>query len=126
MLHKSRLTSARQFEERFRNTIRTWDFKPGTLVLVRNSRIDSSIGYKTKPRYLGPMVVVRRASGGSYILAELDGSISKLRFAAYRVIPYIPRDIRRVPVTTITDIDPAALEDETFDREDNTYPEDDP
>ena len=34
------------------------------------------------------MVVVRQTKGGSYILSELDRSVSKLRFAAFRVIPY--------------------------------------
>ena len=37
------------------------------------------------------MVVVRQMKGGSYILSELDGSVSKLRFAAFRVIPYHAR-----------------------------------
>jgi hypothetical protein len=33
---------------------------------------------KMKPCYLGPMVVVHHTKGGSYMLAELDGAISKL------------------------------------------------
>jgi hypothetical protein len=34
------------------------------------------------------MVIVRQTSHGAYIPAELDGAVSKLRFAAFRVIPY--------------------------------------
>ncbi|TFK17339.1 hypothetical protein FA15DRAFT_549907, partial [Coprinopsis marcescibilis] len=90
-LYKSRLKSAEEFEKSYRKSIRNFDLQPGNLVLVRNSKLDSSIGYKNKPRYVGPMVVVRRTQRGSYILAELDGSVSKLRFAAYRIIPYYPR-----------------------------------
>jgi hypothetical protein len=45
------------------------------------------------------MVVIRRTQGGSYVLGELDGSLSKLRFAAFRLLPYLPRNVRSVPVT---------------------------
>ena len=50
------------------------------------------------------MVVVRRTRGGAYILAELDGAVSRLRFAAFRVIPYAPRDIKRIPVRSLVDL----------------------
>jgi Integrase zinc binding domain len=35
-LTKSRLASTRQFEEKYANTIKTFDFEPGNLVLIRN------------------------------------------------------------------------------------------
>ncbi|KAH6911878.1 hypothetical protein BKA70DRAFT_1099300, partial [Coprinopsis sp. MPI-PUGE-AT-0042] len=54
---------------------------------------------------------------GSYILSELDRSISKLRFAAYQLIPYHPRDVRQIPVTKITQMSEKELDDFTFDRE---------
>ena len=50
-----------------------------------------SLDRKTKPRWISPMVVVQQMKGGSYILSELDGSVSKLCFAAFRVIPYHAR-----------------------------------
>jgi hypothetical protein len=59
-LHRARIETSKQFEDKYKNTIRNFDFAPGTFVLVRNSNVDASIGYKTRPRYLGPMVVVRR------------------------------------------------------------------
>ena len=70
---------------------------------------------KTKPRYLGPMVVIRRTQGGSYILGELDGSLSKLRYAAFRLIPYRPRDICLIPVTKLMNIFQEELENITHD-----------
>jgi hypothetical protein len=56
------------------------------------------------------MVVLRRTTGGSYLLAELDGSVSKLRFAAFRLLPYHPRSTSRIAVTTITGLDEEALD----------------
>jgi hypothetical protein len=34
------------------------------------------------------MVIIRQMTHGAYILAEIDGAVSKLRFAAFHVIPY--------------------------------------
>lgn len=85
---KSRLASVCQFERKFENTIIACDFKPGDLVLVRNSGSDLALGLKTKPRYFGPMVVLRRTHNGAYRLAELDGAVSKLRYAAFRLVLY--------------------------------------
>jgi hypothetical protein len=71
--------------------IHAYQFAPGDLVLVRNSRIEASLDRKTKPRWIGPMVIVRQMTHGAYILTEMDGAVSKLRFAAFRVIPYHAR-----------------------------------
>ncbi|KZT32858.1 hypothetical protein SISSUDRAFT_973996, partial [Sistotremastrum suecicum HHB10207 ss-3] len=88
LILKSRKQSAEQFAKQFHNTIIDYDFKPGRLVLVRNSQADTDLGNQTKPRYLGPYIVIAQHDGGTYTLAELDGTVSKLRFAAKRVIPY--------------------------------------
>ena len=53
--------------------------------------------------------------GGSYILGELNRSLSKLRFAAFRLLPYLPRDVRSVPVTRIAGHDSEEIEDVTHD-----------
>jgi hypothetical protein len=37
------------------------------------------------------MVIVWQMTHGAYILAEINGTISKLRFAAFHVIPYHAR-----------------------------------
>jgi hypothetical protein len=45
------------------------------------------------------MVVIRRTPDGAYRLAELDGTISKLRFAAFCLVPYHTRSRTSIPVT---------------------------
>ena len=58
-----------------------------------------------KPRYFGPMVVVKRTRNGAYRLAELDGAVSRLRFAAFRLIPYHARSRSTISVTRLLDSD---------------------
>jgi hypothetical protein len=102
---KSRYTSARHFEKRYEKTIHDYKFKAGDLVLVRNSRIEEELDRKTKPRYFGPMVVIRKTRNGAYRLAELDGAVSKLPYAAFRIVPYHARSRTSIPVTRIIDHD---------------------
>jgi len=73
---KSRLAPTRQFECQYENTLLAYDFKPSDLVLVHNSSTESDLGCKTKPRYIGPLVVLRRTRNGVYRLAELDSTVS--------------------------------------------------
>ena len=100
---KSRYASVQHFEKQYQNTIKDHDFGPGRLVLVRNPGADSDLADKTKPRYFGPMVVVRRTRNGAYRLAELDGAVSRLRYATFRLIPYFSCSRTSIPVTRILD-----------------------
>ena len=101
-----------RFEKEHEGRIIDFDFKPGALVLVRNTREEDTLSRKTKPRYLGPMVVVRKTKMRSYVVAELDGAQSNLRVAGFRLIPYFPRTLSSIPIVpeTSEELD-ASIED---------------
>ncbi|KIJ14891.1 hypothetical protein PAXINDRAFT_12167 [Paxillus involutus ATCC 200175] len=107
---KSRFASIKQFKETFKNRIKDYNFSPGSLVLVQNSRVEKELNRKTKPWYTGPMAGLCRMTGGLYLLAELDRSVSKLCFAAFRLLPYHPCSTSHIAVTTITGLDKEALD----------------
>ena len=86
-----------KFEEDHGKTIRDYDFKRGSLVLVRNTAIEKSLNRKMRARYLGPVVVVARNKGGAYILCELDGTVFDRPVAAFRVLPYQARSTIPLP-----------------------------
>jgi hypothetical protein len=109
---KTRQKNLERFEEQHGSRIIDFNFHPGALVLIRNSRIEDSLNRKTKPRYLGPMSVVRKTVGRSYIVAELDGVQAQLRVAAFRVIPYFPRTYTNIPmISNLRDDEDATEED---------------
>src|SRR5882724_4144223 len=83
---KARKQSAAKFVKHFPTTIQDYDFPVGSLVLICNSCIEKELNCKTKPQFLGPMVIVPWTKGGAYILAELNGAISRLQYAAFQVI----------------------------------------
>ena len=118
---KARFDSIRHFEDTYSATIKDFDFGPGALVLVRNTRIEHEHSRKSKPRYLGPYAVVRRTEGGSYLLTELDGALAKTPFAAFRLIPYFPRSHISIPVTKLINIPDDELQMMT--RDDQVDPE---
>ena len=95
---EARRISAKRFERTFERSLVTQEHAPGALVLVRNSRINLELNRKTKARYIGPYVVIRKTKNGNYILAELDGTVSKMHYAAFRVVPYLARERVTVPL----------------------------
>jgi hypothetical protein len=92
VLKQARFKSKQQFEKRYWHRLQKEDYKPGQLVLVRNSRLEATVTkFKTDPRYLGPYEVVEKSKRGTYTLKELDGAVHAERYAAFRIIPYITR-----------------------------------
>jgi hypothetical protein len=122
---KSRYASIEQFRRDNINRIREQEFKPGTLVLVRNMKQEHNLSAKHLPRYYGPMVVISKTKHKSYRLGELDGSVSSKGYAGFRLIPYYARDPTNIPVTQIFDAqDLNRMETEDLainDEEDREY-----
>jgi phosphoenolpyruvate-protein kinase (PTS system EI component) len=85
---KAYFTSIHQFEKKYTHMICTYQFTPGDLVLVQNSHAEASLDQKTKPRWIGHMVIVCQTAHGAYISTEMDGAVSRLRFATFHAILY--------------------------------------
>jgi apurinic endonuclease APN1 len=86
-----------QYEKDNLNRIITKTFKPGDLVLMRNTAIEESKSKKVWPRYLGPLIVIKRNKNGSYILSEMDGATLHQPVTEFRVIPYHARKSVQIP-----------------------------
>src|SRR5882724_1989495 len=106
---KARKQLAAQFVKHFSSTIQEYDFEVRSLVLVCNSHIEKELNHKTKPHFLGPILVVHHTKGGAYILAELNGAVSRLQYAAFQIIPYLAKFPDCIPVTSL--LDDVELED---------------
>ena len=93
MLHKLRLKSKEQFNHRYQKRLQKSEYEKGSLVLVRNTRLEMSLNkFKLDPRYLGPYEVVQQTARGNYILKEPDGAIHMEPYAAFRLISYVTRN----------------------------------
>ena len=102
---KSRLSPVQKFERQFTHALKTNSFALGDLVLARNLAAKVTHQKKMKPRYFGPMVVVKKTRNGAYCLAELDGAVSRLCFAAFRLVPYLACSQSVISVTRLLNPD---------------------
>ena len=111
-IDEEKLKRLEAYERDYKAVIRDYKFKPGDLVLVRNTAIENSLDKKLKPRYMGPMIVVAENKGGSYILAEMNGAVWQQKVAKFRVVPYFAREKIEIPegIMNIIDADETALE----------------
>ena len=64
---------------------------------MHNTAIEKSLNRKTRPCYLGPLVVVSRNKGGAYIICELDGTVFDRPIATFHIIPYHARKSIALP-----------------------------
>ena len=69
------------------------------------------------------MVVLRRTTGGSYLLAELDGAISHLQYTAFQLLLYYPGMHIAIPVMDLTRLNDQELDD--FEAEEDVERDDD-
>ena len=74
-----------------------------TLVLVHSANVDLQLPDKMKPRYFGPMMVIRRTHNGAYHLAKLDGAVSLLCYTSFHLVPYFSHSQTSIPVTCLLD-----------------------
>ncbi|EJU02689.1 hypothetical protein DACRYDRAFT_32542, partial [Dacryopinax primogenitus] len=87
-VHQACLRTADRFKVDYEHILADYDFKPGTLVLICNTQIEKELDQKSKPQFLGPMVVVTHTARGSYVIANLDGAILKAQIVQFQVYPY--------------------------------------
>ena len=75
-------------------------YSPGILVLVWNNALDFQWGNKGALRWAGPYIVVQHRPSGSYVLAELDGTVISKPFTARHLKIYHHRD-NEAPIVRI-------------------------
>jgi len=90
-VQKYKETDAYKYAEKYKHVIKDYKFEPGDLVVVRNTAIEDLLNRRNKTRWNGPMVVVRRTKGGSYIVCEMNGAVLKEKIGRFRAAPFYPR-----------------------------------
>jgi hypothetical protein len=111
-IDREKLKRLERYEEDYKAVIKDYSFKPGDLVMIRNTAIEKSLDKKMKPRYNGPMIVVAQGKNGAYIVAEMTGAVLHQKIARFRVVPYFARTKIALPegIMAIIDADKSIIE----------------
>jgi ribosomal protein L21E len=104
-IDREKLKRLERYEEDYKAVIKDYSFKPGDLVMIRNTAIEKSLDKKMKPRYNGPMIVVAQGKNGAYIVAEMTGAVLHQKIARFRVVPYFARTKIALPEGIMASID---------------------
>ncbi|EJC98543.1 uncharacterized protein FOMMEDRAFT_96021 [Fomitiporia mediterranea MF3/22] len=102
-VHADQIASLQQFEETYKHLIKDFNFEPSQLVLIHNSKSQMDLGQKAKLYYLRPYIVVCHTQGGSYIVAELDGSVSCLHITVFCLVLYFAYTTLSILVTHLVE-----------------------
>jgi hypothetical protein len=92
---------------------------------MHNTQIEKSLNKKMRARYIGPLIVVSCNYGGTYILAELDGTVLHHPIAAFHLLLYftcksipLPPDIIDIDDTCLCEMEHSLITD---GDEEDTY-----
>jgi hypothetical protein len=77
-IHATHNWAAVQFERDHESMIHDFNFKPGHLVVIWNTAVEKLLNCKMCPHYMGPLMVVSRNCGSTYILCKLDGMLAQM------------------------------------------------
>ncbi|KAJ7134184.1 hypothetical protein C8R44DRAFT_610418, partial [Mycena epipterygia] len=79
------------YAEKYKHIIKNYEFKPGDIVIVRNTVDEESLSGRNRDCWWGPLMVVRRTRGGTYIMCKFNGVVWQKKIGKFRVIPYQQR-----------------------------------
>jgi hypothetical protein len=70
--------------------------------LIWNTAVEKALNRKMHCQYLGLLIVISRNRGGTYIIAELDGSVFYQPIAAFQVILYFT--CSKITISLLTEL----------------------
>ena len=114
-------TEAAKYAEKYKHVIKDYLFEPGDLVMIRNTSVEDSMNRRNKDRWKGPMVIVRRTKGGSYIVCEMNGAVLQRKIGRFRVVPFAQRHKIALPkkIEKLIDLSKKKLDELENDESDD-------